>query len=349
MKSINIAGRKIGAKYPPYIIAELSANHNGSIDRALKTIEMAHSCGADAIKLQTYSADTMTIDSDAEDFQIHGGLWDGYTLYELYKWAHTPFEWHKQLFDYASKLGITCFSTPFDETAVDLLEDLNAPAYKIASFEAIDLPLIRYVAQTGKPMIVSTGMASLDEITEAVKTAKEAGCRELVLLHCVSGYPVTAEQSDLMTIPDLSRRFDVVVGLSDHSMGTTVSLAGVALGASVIEKHVTLSRADKGPDSEFSLEPDELSELTNDTFQAWKALGKVNYNCKKVEEESIKHRRSIYAVEDIKAGQIFSKKNIRRIRPGLGLPPKYYDKILGTTASVDINKGEPLRWELILT
>ena len=349
MKSINIAGRKIGAKYRPYIIAELSANHNGSIDRALKTVEMAHSCGADAIKLQTYSADTMTIDSDAEDFQIHGGLWDGYTLYELYKWAHTPFEWHKQLFDHASKLGITCFSTPFDETAVDLLEDLNAPAYKIASFEAIDLPLIRYVAQTGKPMIISTGMANLDEITEAVETAKEAGCKELVLLHCVSGYPVTAEQSDLMTIPDLSNRFDVVVGLSDHSMGTTVSVAGVALGASVIEKHVTLSRADKGPDSEFSLEPDELRELTNDTFQAWKALGKVNYNCKKVEEESIKHRRSIYAVEDIKAGQIFSNKNIRRIRPGLGLLPKYYDEVLGAAASVDINKGEPLSWEHILT
>ena len=349
MKSINIAGRKIGAKYRPYIIAELSANHNGSIDRALKTVEMAHSCGADAIKLQTYSADTMTIDSDAEDFQIHGGLWDGYTLYELYKWAHTPFEWHKQLFDHASKLGITCFSTPFDETAVDLLEDLNAPAYKIASFEAIDLPLIRYVAQTGKPMIISTGMANLDEITEAVETAKEAGCKELVLLHCVSGYPVTAEQSDLMTIPDLANRFDVVVGLSDHSMGTTVSVAGVALGASVIEKHVTLSRADKGPDSEFSLEPDELRELTNDTFQAWKALGKVNYNCKKVEEESIKHRRSIYAVEDIKAGQIFSNKNIRRIRPGLGLLPKYYDEVLGAAASVDINKGEPLSWEHILT
>ena len=349
MKSINIAGREIGLTSRPYIIAELSANHNGSIDRALKTIEMAHSCGADAIKLQTYSADTMTIDSDAEDFQIHGGLWDGYTLYELYKWAHTPFEWHKQLFDHASKLGITCFSTPFDETAVDLLEDLNAPAYKIASFEAIDLPLIRYVAQTGKPMIISTGMANLDEITEAVETAKGSGCKELVLLHCVSGYPVTAEQSDLMTIPDLSNRFDVVVGLSDHSMGTTVSVAGVALGASVIEKHVTLSRADKGPDSEFSLEPEELSELTNDTFQAWKALGKVDYNCKKAEKESIKHRRSIYAVEDIKAGQIFSNKNIRRIRPGLGLPPKYYDQVLGASASVDINKGEPLSWELILT
>ena len=347
MKSIKIAGRKIGSNYPPYIIAELSANHNGSIDRALKTIAMAHSCGADAIKLQTYSADTMTIDSNKEDFQISGGLWDGYTLYELYKWAQTPFEWHKQLFDYASNLGITCFSSPFDETAVDLLEDLNAPAYKIASFEAIDLPLIRYVAQTGKPMIISTGMANLGEISEAVETAKEAGCTELVLLHCVSGYPVTAEQSSLMTIPDLSNRFDVVVGLSDHSMGTAVSVAGVALGASVIEKHVTLSRADKGPDSEFSLEPDELKNLTSDTLLAWKALGEVDYGCKKVEQESIKHRRSIYVVEDIKKGQILSNKNIRRIRPGLGLAPKHYEEVLGATACVDISKGTALSWDII--
>ncbi|MFK5893085.1 MAG: pseudaminic acid synthase, partial [Pseudomonadota bacterium] len=279
-KEIIIADRKIGNNYPPYIIAEMSANHNGDIKRAFETIEMAKKMGADAVKIQSYTADTITIDCDNDEFMIKGGLWDGYNLYRLYEWAQTPFEWHKPLFDHARKIELTLFSTPFDETAVDLLEDLNAPAYKIASFEAIDLPLIKYVAETGKPMIISTGMANLEEITEAVETARENGCQQLVLLHCISSYPAPAEQSNLKTIVDLRERFSVVSGLSDHTLGTTVSVAGVALGASVIEKHVTISRADKGPDSEFSLEPDELMKLCQDSRTAWSSLGEVGYERK---------------------------------------------------------------------
>jgi N-acetylneuraminate synthase len=347
MNEININGRLIGMQYPPYIIAELSANHNGNMQRALDSLEMIKAQGADAVKIQTYTADTMTIECAAEDFQIHGGLWDGYSLYQLYQEAHTPYEWHKALFDQARKIDITLFSTPFDETAVDLLEDLNAPAYKIASFEAIDLPLIKYVAQTGKPMIISTGMADLEEISEAVSTAHDNGCTELVLLHCISSYPAPVEQSNLRTIPDMAERFSVVTGLSDHTMGTTVAVASVALGACVIEKHVTLSRSDKGPDSEFSLEPQELSSLCVDAKKAWSALGQAGYERKSSEKSNLVFRRSIYAVENIKAGEKFTKENIRRIRPGFGLPPKCYEQIIGKVATVTINRGTALRWEQV--
>jgi N-acetylneuraminate synthase len=346
-KIIKIAGRKIGPDYPPYIIAEMSANHNGDIQRAYDTIDMAKAMGADAIKMQSYTADTITIDCDNEDFQIQGGLWDGYNLYRLYEWAQTPFEWHKPLFEHARKSGITLFSTPFDETAVDLLEDLNAPAYKIASFEAVDLPLIKYVAQTKKPMIISTGMANLEEISEAVDTARSNGCDELVLLHCISSYPAPIEQSNLRTIPDLAERFSVVSGLSDHTLGTTASVTSIALGASVIEKHVTLSRADKGPDSEFSLEPDELQKLCVETRDAWLALGQSGYERRAAEESNVKFRRSIYIVEDMQKGDVFTEKNTRRIRPGFGLAPKFFDAVMGKRASKDIQRGTPLTQGLI--
>ena len=346
-QEITIAGRKIGVNYPPYVIAEMSANHNGSLDRALKVVQMAKSAGADAVKIQTYTADTMTIDCDSEEFRIRGGLWDGFSLYELYQQAHTPFEWHKDIFEYSRKLGITCFSTPFDESAVDLLEDLNAPAYKIASFEAIDLPLIEYVARTKKPLIISTGMANYEEIGEAVEAAKGAGCEELVLLHCVSGYPTPVDQANLRTLPDIAGSFGVISGISDHTLGTVVSVASVALGACVIEKHVTLSRKDEGPDSEFSIEPDELSALCSEAKSVWKALGSAGYERKDAENENVKFRRSIYVVEDIKAGEKFTEENIRRIRPGYGLAPKYYVELIGRSANTDLPKGTALKWEYV--
>ncbi len=339
---VTIAGRKIGAQSPPYIVAEMSANHNGDIHRAYKILEMAKNAGADAVKLQTYTAETLTIDCDLPDFQLTEGLWAGNTLYSLYKQAAMPWEWHKPLFEYAKKLSLTLFSTPFDETAVDLLEDLNAPAYKIASFEAIDIPLISYVAQTGKPMIISTGMADLEEITEVVEVARDNGCHELVLLHCVSGYPVPAEQSNLRVIPDLSARFKLPVGLSDHSLGTTVSIASVALGACLIEKHVTLDRQDGGVDSAFSLEPDELTQLCTETRQSWLALGDGCYEARPVEQASMRFRRSIYVVKTIKQGEMFNRDNIRIIRPGFGMKPKDYADVLGRFASRDLQRGEPL-------
>jgi len=343
----DINGRKIGDNYPPYVIAELSANHNGNLDRALQTIKAAKECGADAVKLQTYSPDTMTIDCDMEDFQIRNGLWKGYNLYDLYNEAQTPYDWHKPMFDYARKIGITIFSTPFDETAVDLLEDLNVPAYKIASFEAVDLPLIKYVASTHKPMIISTGMASLDEIAEAVEVARESGCEALTLLHCISSYPAPVEQSNLMTIPDMKERFGVNIGLSDHTLGTTVAVASVALGACVIEKHMTLDRSDKGPDSDFSLEPDELRKLCHDAKDAWMSLGSAGYERKPAEEANIKFRRSIYVVKDMKAGDTFTEENIRRIRPGYGMQPKYYEYVLGSKAAYSIQCGEALSEDMI--
>lgn len=345
--NFSIASRMIGSDYPPYIIAEMSANHNGKLERALETIKMAKSCGADAIKIQTYTADTMTIDSDKEEFQIHGGLWDGYNLYRLYEWAQTPYEWHKPMFDHARKIGITLFSTPFDETAVDLLEDLNTPAYKIASFEAIDLPLIEFVARTGKPMIISTGMANLEEITEAVETARHAGCKDLVLLHCISSYPAPVEQSNLLTIPDLAERFEVISGLSDHTLGTAVAVASVALGSCVIEKHVTLSRQDKGPDSEFSLEPRELEALCRDTKDAWLALGKAGYERKLSEQGNIQFRRSLYFVKDLEAGEIITPDSIRSVRPGFGLAPKYLEKVVGMRVNQDVNVGMAVDWSYI--
>jgi len=346
---MKIDNRPIGPKFPPYIIAELSANHNGQLARAKKTIGMAKSMGADAIKLQTYTADTLTIKSDKEDFQIHGGLWDGYNLYELYEEAHTPYEWHKELFEHARDLRITCFSTAYDESAVDLLEDLNNPAYKIASFEAIDLPLIKYVAQTKKPIIISTGMASLDEISEAFETAYENGSGEIILLHCVSGYPVPPEQTNLATIADIAKKFKVVTGLSDHTLGTSVAVAGVALGACVIEKHVCLSRKDKGVDSAFSLEPDELKQLCENTKIAWKAIGSPGYDQKEVEVDNIKFRRSIYAVKDIRKGDIFTEDNIRRIRPGYGLKPKYFSDVIGKKSNLNLEAGTAIKWDHIET
>lgn len=342
-----INGRPIGSDHPPYIIAELSANHNGSIERAFETIKAAHESGAHAIKIQTYTADTMTIDCDREEFMIRGGLWDGYKLYDLYKWAETPFEWHQAIFEYASKLGITIFSTPFDETAVDLLESLNAPAYKIASFEATDLPLIRYVASKGKPMIMSTGMCSEEEIAEAVAAAREGGCEDLVLLHCISSYPAPMDQANLAQMAGLAERFNTIPGLSDHTLGTTVSVAAVALGACVIEKHFTISRDDKGPDSEFSIEPEELQRLCKDSYDAWSAIGKKGFERQKAEEGNKQFRRSVYFVKNLKAGDVIKPTDIRRIRPGVGLAPKYFDQLIGKTVKVDVAFGTPANWGLI--
>lgn len=334
---ISIAGRKIGLDYAPYIIAELSANHNGKLETALKIIEEAKKSGADAVKLQTYTADTITLNSDAEEFRIKGGLWDGRTLYDLYQEAHMPWDWHKPLFEHAKKLGITIFSSPFDTTAVDLLEELNAPAYKIASFEAVDLPLIKYVASTGKPMIISTGMADAEEIKEAIEAAREGGCKELAILHCVSGYPAPAEDYNLRTIPDMIERFGLVTGLSDHTLDNTTAITSVALGASIIEKHFTLDRNGGGPDDSFSLEPVDLTALCKDSKTAWQALGSVNYGCKASEQGNIKFRRSLYFVKDLKAGDILTEDSIRSVRPGFGLAPKYFDELIGKTIKKDIS------------
>jgi len=334
-----------GKDKEPFIIAELSANHNGSINRAFESIKVAKECGASAIKIQTYTADTMTIKSDRDEFKVKSGIWNGYELYDLYNEAHTPYEWHKPLFDYAKKIGITIFSTPFDRSAVDLLEDLNAPLYKVASFEVIDLPLIKYIAQTKKPMIISTGMANLEEIKEAVEVAKESGCQDLALLHCISSYPAPIEESNLLTIPDLAEKFGVISGLSDHTMGTVVATTSIALGARVIEKHFTLSRDDKGPDSEFSLEPSELKKLCKDAKAAWSSLGKAGYNLKK--SEKLTSRRSLYIVKDVKKGEVLSEKNIRSIRPGYGLHPKHLKDVLGKKVISNISKGMPLNWDMI--
>ena len=347
MSHITIDGQKIGLAYPPYVIAELSANHNGSLQKALDTITTAKQCGASAIKLQTYTADTMTIDCDKEDFYIKGGLWNGYKLYDLYQWAQTPFEWHKAMFDHARQIGITCFSTPFDESAVDLLEDLNAPAYKVASFEATDLPLIKYMASTKKPMIMSTGMANLEEIEEMVVTAKEAGCNDLIVLHCISSYPAPIEQSNLLTIPDMQKRLGVQIGLSDHTITNTAAIAAIALGATLIEKHFILDRQNKGPDSEFSLEPKELTELCQTTKDAWLALGHAGYERKPAEEANVKFRRSVYFVTDMQAGEVITDKHIRRIRPGFGLPPKHYAGLLGKTVKQNVSAGTATAWDLI--
>ncbi len=346
-KSITIDGRKIGADYPPYIIAELSANHNGDINRAFKIMEEAKKAGADAIKLQTYTHETITIDCDSEDFQIKGGLWDGQTLYDLYKGAHMPWEWHKPLFEKAKELGITIFSSPFDFSAVDLLEELEAPAYKIASFELIDLPLIKRVAQTGKPMIMSTGMANEEEIAEAIQTARENGCKELVILHCVSGYPAPADQYNLRTIADMAERFDVLSGLSDHTIDNATAIASVALGACLIEKHVTMDRNGGGADDSFSLEPQELQALCKDARTAWAALGHVNYERTEAEKGNAKFRRSLYVVKDIKAGEVFTEENVKSIRPGFGLAPKLYEEILGKKVIRNVFKGEPISWEML--
>ncbi len=344
---IKINNRKIGAEHPPYVIAEMSANHNGDIDNAYKIIDMAKASGADAVKLQTYRPDTITMDMSTPEFMIEGGLWDGQSLYELYKGAFMPWEWHQPLFDYAKKVGITIFSSPFDNTAVDLLEDLNTPAYKIASFEAVDLPLIKYVAQTGKPMIISTGMANSEEIQEAIEAARDGGCEELAILHCVSGYPAPAGDYNLRTLVDMQKKFGLVTGLSDHTIDNTTAITSVALGASIIEKHVTLDRNAGGPDDSFSLEFEELKDLCAGSKTAWESLGQVDYGRKSSEQANVKFRRSLYFVKDIKAGELITNEHVKSIRPGYGLAPKFEKQLLGRTVKVDVKRGTATSWKLI--
>ena len=342
-----VNGIKIGKGYKPYIIAELSANHGGDINRAKASIYAAKNSGADAVKIQTYTPDTMTINSNKSDFIIKEGLWKGYKLYDLYKEAYTPFEWHKDLFDYAKEIGITIFSTPFDESAVDLLEDLDTPAYKIASFELCDLPLIKYVAQKKKPILMSTGMGSLDEIKEAIDTARLNGCNNILLFHCISSYPTPLEESNLKNILFLREKFSVEVGLSDHTIGHSAATASVAIGASAIEKHFILSRKEKSPDSEFSIEPNELKELKKITTQTWKAMGKESFERPSIESASKNFRRSLYFIKDLKTGQKISVNDIKRIRPGFGLNPKYEDQIIGKKVLKDVYRGDPVKWNLI--
>ena len=345
--AITIGNKKIGRPHPPFVIAEMSGNHNQSLERALKIVEAAAKAGVHAVKLQTYTADTITIDCDSGAFYIDDpdSLWKGRSLYKLYQQAYTPWEWHEPIFNRCRELGLIAFSTPFDETAVDFLEDMNVPAYKIASFENNHIPLIRKTAATGKPLIISTGMASIAEIDEAVNAARESGCKDIALLKCTSTYPAEPIDTNLRTIPHLRQLFDVEVGLSDHTLGIGVSTASVALGATVIEKHFTLSRADGGIDSAFSLEPDEMKLLVEETFNAWQAIGKIYYGATRKEEASVAYRRSIYVVSDVRKGEEFNTKNILVIRPGDGLAPKYYDVILGRRAVCDIKRGTPMDWK----
>lgn len=347
MKSVEIAGRRIGPDDPPYVIAELSGNHNGELARALELVEAAAEAGADAVKLQTYTADTITIDHDGPGFRIEGGPWGGRTLHDLYSEAHTPWEWHPALFAKARECGIPVFSSPFDPTAVEFLETLEAPAYKIASFEIVDLPLIRRVAATGKPMVISTGMANLDEIDEAVSAARDGGAKEIVLLHCISGYPTPPEEANLRRIGRLAERFDCVIGLSDHTLGTDVAVAAVALGARVIEKHVTLRRADGGPDAEFSLEPPEFARLVGGVRTAFAALGTADYGRAGSEAGNAAFRRSLYVVCDIAAGETFTEQNVRSIRPGHGLAPKHLPEVLGRRAVRPVSRGTPFSLDLV--
>ena len=339
---MKIDSRTIGPGQPPYIIAELSANHNGNIENAFAIMDAAKAAGADAVKIQTYLPDTITIDHDGPEFTIKDGLWGGQKLFDLYEWAHTPWEWHEALFEKARSLGITLFSSPFDHTAVDFLEELNAPAYKIASFELVDLPLIRRVAATNKPIIMSTGMADDIEIGEALDAARGAGARDIVLLHCVSGYPAPASDYNLATIPNMAARFNVMTGLSDHTLDNTAAIASVSLGVVVIEKHITLDRTGGGPDDSFSLEPGELEQLIVGTRTAWEAVGRVDYGLKSSEQGNAQFRRSLYVVQDIPAGGELTSDNIRSIRPGYGLAPKYYDEVLGRHAKKALTRGTAL-------
>jgi N-acetylneuraminate synthase len=346
---MKIGNIQIGLNHKPFIIAEMSGNHNQSLDRALEIVNAAASTGAHALKLQTYTADTMTLDVSDGDFFIddENSLWKGKSLYELYKIACTPWEWHEPIMKRANELGLLCFSTPFDDTAVDYLEDLNVPAYKIASFENTHLPLIKKVASMGKPMIISTGMASIAEMDEMVQAIRDAGCEQFILLKCTSTYPATPDNSNVLTIPHMRKLFNCEVGLSDHTMGIGVSVASVAHGATVIEKHFTLNRADGGVDSAFSMEPEEMKSLVTETERAWQALGKVTYGPTEVEKHSLPFRRSLYVAKDMQKGDVFNEKNMRIVRPGLGLDPKYYDILVGRTVSQDVKKGTALKWEFV--
>lgn len=347
IKPITIDGRAIGPGHPPYVIAELSANHNGDLETAFQLITAAKSAGADAVKLQTYRPDTITLNSSRPDFQITDGLWKGRTLYELYEWAHTPWEWHEPLFDKAREVGITLFSSPFDASAIELLSSLDAPAYKIASFEAIDTPLIRRAAATGKPLIISTGMADHDEIAAAIAAARDGGCTELAVLHCVSGYPAPTEDYNLRTLADMIDRFGTVTGLSDHTTGHTAAIASVALGGSLIEKHLTLDRNGGGPDDSFSVEPEELADLCREVKSAWKALGAIDYGRKSSERANARFRRSLYFVADLKAGERIDANSIRSIRPGFGVPPSRFDDVVGRRVTYDVGMGTPVTEDVL--
>ena len=349
MKTIKIAGREIGPNHPPFVIAEMSGNHNQSLERALEIVEAAAKTGAHALKIQTYTPDTMTLDLDEREFHIgdSNSLWAGNSLYKLYGEAYTPWEWHKPIFDRARELGIIAFSTPFDDTAVDFLESLDVPCYKIASFENTDIPLIRRVAATGKPLIISTGMASIAELDDTVRAARDAGCKDLILLKCTSTYPATPGNTNILTIPHMRELFGCEVGLSDHTMGVGVSVASVALGATVIEKHFTLNRADGGVDSAFSMEPAEMSQLVIESERAWQALGQISYGATEAEKKSLQYRRSLYVVQDLKAGDVLTRDNIRAIRPGLGLQTKYLDVVLGKTIKQNVKRGTGLAWDLL--
>lgn len=347
MPTICINDRRIGSEFRPFVIAELSANHNGRLENALRIIDEAKKAGCDAVKMQTYRPDTITLNCDNADFRINGGLWDGRTLYDLYTEAHMPWDWHIPLFDHARKVGITIFSSPFDSTAIDLLEDLNTPAYKIASFEAVDLALIRTAASTGKPLIISTGMADSEEIAEAVEAAREGGCRELALLHCVSGYPAPAEDYNLRTITDMQNRYGLVTGLSDHTLDNTTAIASIALGASIIEKHVTLDRNGGGPDDSFSLEPSELRQLCVGVNTAWHSLGRVDYGLKSSEQGNIKFRRSLYFTKNLKKGEVITEDAVKSVRPGYGLPPKEINNVIGQRVSQDVTFATPVTKEKI--
>lgn len=348
-KAIKIADKLIGKAQAPFVIAEMSGNHNQSLERALEIVEAAAKTGVHALKIQTYTPDTMTLDLDEREFHISdpNSPWAGTSLYKLYGEAHTPWEWHKPIFDRARELGIIPFSTPFDVTAVDFLESLDVPCYKIASFENTDLPLIRRVAATGKPLIISTGMASIAELDEAVGAARGAGCKDLILLKCTSTYPATPENTNILTIPHMREMFNCEVGLSDHTMGVGVSVASVAMGATVVEKHFTLNRADGGVDSSFSMQPVEMAQIVIETERAWQALGKVSYGATEAEKKSIIFRRSLYVVQDMKAGDIFSSDNLRAIRPGLGLPTKFIEQFVGKRITCDVKRGTPLTWNLL--
>jgi pseudaminic acid synthase len=349
MRSISIGNQTVGGGEAPFIVAEMSGNHNQSLERALAIVDAAADAGAHAVKIQTYTADTMTIDLAEREFSIRdkGSLWQGKSLYKLYEEAHTPWEWHGPIFQRCRERGMVCFSSPFDHSAVEFLETLDVPCYKIASFENIDLPLIRKCAATGKPVIISTGMASLSELEDAVRAAREAGCSQLILLKCTSTYPAEPDNSHIRTIPHLRELFGCEVGLSDHTMGVGVAVASVALGAALIEKHFTLRRADGGVDSAFSLEPEELRTLVIEAERAWHALGQVHYGPTKAEQASLQYRRSLYVVRDLRAGDTLSEENVRAIRPGLGLPPKWIDQVLGKTVCRDVGRGTPLTLDLI--